>query len=93
MIEFSFHHLTAAFLLAESRTQLFPERRIIDLAVSLRRRRLRGTYRIGRRKAADKPGIEFFVHFLIGQKRITGIIGVFVMRRGVEFLSHLVPPF
>ena len=89
MVKFSLHDLTTKFLLPKSCAQLFPERLIVHPAVSLRRRRLRGTDGIGRRKAAYKSGIEFVMHFPVGQKRVTGIIGVFVMRRRIEFLSHM----
>jgi hypothetical protein len=32
------------------------------------------------------------MHFPVGQQRVTGVVGVFVMRRRIEFLSHVVPP-
>ena len=39
-----------------------------------------------------QPGFQFFVDFPISQQRVTGLGGVLVMRRGIEFLSHGVPP-
>jgi hypothetical protein len=90
--EFSFHDRPANSPSPENSTQLFPERLIVDFAVSLRRRRLRGAQGVGRRKTALQPGVELLVHFPIGQKRLAGVAGMLVMRRRIEFLSHVCSP-
>src|SRR6266702_6542093 len=59
----------------------------------LRRCRLRSTHGVGSRKSIDQPGLELIVDFPVGMPSLTGIGGVLVMRRGVEFFGHIVPPF
>jgi ABC-type Mn2+/Zn2+ transport system permease subunit len=36
--------------------------------------------------------MQFRVGFPVGSHRVTGVFGVFVVRRRIEFLSHGVPP-
>jgi hypothetical protein len=74
--------------LAENRQQLVPKRRIFAIAVMPRRRRLRRADRIGSRKTIHQPGCQFGVRVPVGQDGFAGIGGVFVVRRGIESLSH-----
>src|SRR5262249_10939075 len=69
---------------------LVPERKIVSICIGLRRRRLRSAHRIGGRKGALQPGIELGV--AIGRERFAQIVGVLVVRRGIECLSHGIPP-
>src|ERR1700710_2387981 len=47
--------------LAENRAHLVPQRRILAVAIRLRRRRLRDAYGIGCRKAVDQTSFQFVV--------------------------------
>ena len=90
MIEFIFHvkhrlHLTTPHS-AERRLHLLPKRFVLLIAVGFRRRRLRRADGIRCGKTADQPGVELVVRFPVGQRGFAGIVGMLVMRRGIEGL-------
>ena len=77
---------------AERCLDLPPERCIFLIGIVLRSRRLRGTHRIGGRKAVDQTCLERRMGVPVGALGLAGINGVLVVWRGIEFLNHVVPP-
>src|SRR5436190_16324499 len=75
--------------LPENREHLVPERLVFAVAVMFRWRRLRRAHGVRRREAVHQPGFKLFVDFPIGLQSLTGVGGMLVMRRGIEFLSHV----
>src|SRR5471030_3061750 len=76
-------------ILSKHRQDLVPKRRTFAVAIVLRSRRLRRADGIGCRKAADQTGLQFRVNVAVGQSGFAGVGGMPVMRRRVEFLSHV----
>src|SRR6266566_7917847 len=90
-------------LVPERRCFVFALGAFVLGVLGLRRRRrercgagqrwLCGANRIGRRKTVDQSGLQSRVHLLIGRRGLAGIGGMFVVRGGIEFLSHDKPPW
>src|ERR1700737_2540741 len=79
--------------LPKHRPNLIPKRRALLVAVMLRWRRLYRAGRIGCRKAVDQTSLQSRVRFPVGRGGCVGVGGMLVVRRRIEFLSHVEPPW
>src|SRR5229473_6750129 len=78
--------------LSEHRSDLGPKRGRCAIAIGLRWCRLCGADRIGCRKTVDQTGLQFRVGVAIRRRGFARIDGMPVVRRRIEFLSHVLSP-